>query len=88
MSTVLPSSENKSCGDSSCILELKNMKGFSPLTSSYNSTQRGSKIRDVAWSHSALMSQLSSGILAGLGISRKLRPRGGNQAVMCQLLYP
>lgn len=30
----------------------------------------------------------SSGVLAGLGISRKLRPSGGNQAVMCQLLYP
>ena len=29
-----------------------------------------------------------SGVLAGLGISRKLRPRGGNQAVVCQLLYP
>lgn len=30
----------------------------------------------------------SSGVLAGLGISRKLCPSGGNQAVMCQLLYP
>lgn len=30
----------------------------------------------------------SSGFLAGLGISRKLCPSGGNQAVMCQLLYP
>lgn len=30
----------------------------------------------------------SSGVLTGFGISRELRPRGGDQAVVCQLLYP
>lgn len=30
----------------------------------------------------------SSRILAGLGVSGELRPRGGNQAVVCQLLHP